>query len=132
MSIGLDKKLGKLGAVPRRSPEQITTHLCRAERTAFENYARIFALDPASLLGLLLARELRSPRLRLLLETDVPPNRSRATKVTAHGRDLELRRGVAAMAADCGQSVSHVCAVLVRAELRDRWLENVWMTRFES
>lgn len=115
----------------RVDPPQITAHLCIAERTAFETYGSTFGLDPAPLLALLLARELRTPRLTQLLEADVPPNEPRKTKVTAHGRSDELREGVARMAADHGLSTSHVCAVIIRAELRERWLETA-MTRIES
>ena len=116
----------------RNTSTQITTHLCLAERNMFEGYARSFALDPAGLLALLLVRELRSPRLALLVKHDVPANEPRRSKVTAHALDENLHRKVLTMAANHGQSVSHACAVIIRAELTERWLERALMTRFES
>jgi hypothetical protein len=112
--------------------QQITAHLHATERAAFEAYARKFGLDPAGLLALLLARELRVARLASLLVSDVAPPDARGTKVTVHGRDALLREGVAALAAKNGVSVSLACAVLIRAELRESWLDRAVVTRFES
>lgn len=120
------------GRAGRKSAGQITAHLCASERAAFHAYAQTFALDPAGLLALLLSRELRIPRLVSLLEADKPPGKGRTTKVTAHGCGLELRRGLVDAATACGVSVSYACAVVIRAELRERWLERAIMTRFES
>jgi hypothetical protein len=63
---------------------------------------------------------------------DAPSSAARNMKVTVHGRDLQLRRSVIAMAAEHSTSVSSFCAVVIRAELRDRWLERALTTRFES
>jgi hypothetical protein len=119
-------------ALTPKDPPQITAHICASERAAFEAYARTFGLDPASLLALLLSRELRFARLGSLQENDMPSGEPRNMKVTVHGRDLGLRLGVMALAAACGTSISNVCAVVMRAELRDRWLERALATRFES
>jgi hypothetical protein len=116
----------------RKDPPQLTAHICAPERAEFETYARAFSLDPASLLALLLSRELRLARLKALMKIDDPSREPRDMKVTVHGRDLHLRRSVMAMAATCGTSVSNACAVVIRAELRDRWLETALTTRFES
>lgn len=83
----------------------------------------MFGLDAASLLALLLARELRIERLAVLLDNDLPSKASRDSKVTVHGRNTVLRNGIVARAEMCGTSVSNACAVLMRAEMRERWLE---------
>lgn len=110
----------------------MSAHICAAERAEFEAYAIMFGLDAASLLALLLARELRVERLAVLLDSDVPSKASRDSKVTVHGRNTELRTGVVARAEACGTSLSNACAVLMRAEMRERWLERSILTRFES
>lgn len=97
--------------------------MCAAERVEFEAYAAKFGLDAASLLALLLARELRIERLADLLHNDVPSKASRDSKVTVHGRDTALRNGIVARAEKCGTSLSNACAVLMRAEMHERWLE---------
>ncbi len=92
----------------------------------------MFGLDAASLLALLLTRELRVERLSALLDSDTPSKASRDSKVTVHGRDSALREGFFARAEACGTSLSNACAVLMRAEMRERWLERSISTRFES
>ncbi len=119
-------------AKTRRNPPQITAHVCAAERSAFEAYARSFGLDAAGLLALLLSREMRLGKILLLIEMDAPSPDPRNAKVTVHGRDLGLRRSVAAIAKTCDTSVSKVCAAVIRAELRDKWLDRALTTRFES
>ena len=116
----------------REDPPQITTHVCAAERTEFETYANAFGLDAAGLLALLLAREQRVGRLAALLDIDEPANATRDSKITVHGRDADLRGGIACAAVEAKTSVSRACAVLMRAELRERWLERSISTRFES
>ena len=111
---------------------QITAHLNEAERAQFKEYAAIFGLDPASLLVLLLAREDRVGRLATLLSTDRPLPGARKSKVTIHKKDPTLRERVSAMAGRHGTSVSHACAVLIRAESDEKWLEKVITTRIES
>lgn len=120
-------------SLPDRSTEaQTTTHIHASERALFAAYGRKFGLDPAGLLALLLAREMRVGRLGLLMKEDAPHPGPRRSKVTVHGRDTALREGVVAMAAKNGTSVSNACAVLIRAELIESWLERVITTRFES
>lgn len=111
---------------------QTTTHIHASERAAFAAYSRKFGLDPAGLLALLLSREMRIGRLGSLMKEDVPHFGPRRSKVTVHGRHSALRDGVVAMAATNGTSVSNACAVLIRAELTEGWLERVIATRFES
>lgn len=116
----------------RRDPPQISAHVCATERAEFEAYAATFGLDAAGLLALLLARELRVGRLAALLKNDLPTKASRDSKVTVHGRDAILREGIVARAGECGTSLSNACATLMRAEMRERWLERSISTRFES
>lgn len=92
----------------------------------------MFGLDAASLLALLLTREMRVERLADLLDSDVPSKASRDSKVTVHGRHAALRKWLVTRAGLCGTSLSNACAVLMRAELRERWLERSISTRFES
>jgi len=111
---------------------QTTTHIHSSERAAFAAYSRKFGLDPAGLLALLLVREMRVGRLGSLMKEDVPHPGPRRSKVTVHGRHSALRDGIVVMAAANGTSVSNACAVLIRAELTEGWLERVIATRFES
>ena len=110
---------------------QVTIRLSQQEKDEIEAYAQIFYLDAVGLLALLLAREVRVGRLRSLLENDVPPDVPRKTKVTVRLRENE-RAEVTSIAEALGQSQSHVGAVLVRAELAERWLESVCPTQIES
>lgn len=115
----------------RHDRPQISAHICAAERAAFETYATTFGLDAAGLLALLLVRELRVDRLADLLGGDRPLKAARDSKVTVHG-NVSLRASIAARAEKCGTSLSNACAVLMRAELRERWLERSIATRIES
>ena len=116
----------------RRDSTQITAHVCASERAGFEVYARRYGLDAAGLLALLLARELRIGRLHALIDSDTPTKASKKTKVTVHGREPGLRDGILARAVECGTSLSNACAVLMRAELSEQWLEQSIVTRSES
>lgn len=105
-----------------RRDKQINAYLAVSEREAFEAYAQNFYLDAAGLLALLLAREMRVGRLSELIHADVAPPANRDAKVTARLRcrdHAELTK----LAKDNSVSLSQVGALLVRAELRDLWLE---------
>ncbi|HET6523188.1 hypothetical protein [Sphingopyxis sp.] len=115
----------------RRSEYQATVYLTSVERTCFEQYARQFLLDAAGLLALLFGRELRVARLRELIPEDHAPDDARRSKVTAHV-DGAAHAALTALAQAHGKGLSQIGAVLVRAELRDRWLEQAYSTRFES
>lgn len=110
---------------------QLTAHLTRSEREEFEAYSHSLLLDPAGLLALLFAREMRLKRLSQLLEgDDLPPN-CKETKVTARIRPEEHAPLKEYVLSQC-ESVSHAGGVLIRAELDERWLECACSTRFES
>ena len=111
--------------VETRKPRtlQITGRLTSAERAAFDLHAREFGLDAAGLLVLLLFRELRVARLETLAGRHTAPTAGLDSKVTAHVRDAATRTGIRARAKCAGVSVSRACAVLVRTELAERWLE---------
>jgi hypothetical protein len=110
---------------------QVTSYLTTAEREQFERYARNFFLDAAGLLALLLARETRVGQLCALTKTDTAPQTSRNAKITARLK-AEEHAMLTKMAKDNGVSLSQAGAMLVRAELNVRWLENACSTRFES
>ncbi len=110
---------------------QANAYLSASEREAFEDYARKFFLDPAGLLALLLARELRVGHMAMLIGRDVVPPARRKAKVTARLTPQD-HAALTKMAEDNLVSLSHACAVLARAELRDQWLERAFATRFES
>lgn len=111
--------------------KQITAHITSAERASFEEYARTFHLDAAGLLALLFAREMRVGRLGDLIDKDASPRDIRDTKVTfrlnptAHAALLDFVKVSAG-------SVSLAGAAMIRAELNERLLERLWLTRNES
>lgn len=110
---------------------QANAYLSISERQAFVAYAQEFFLDPAGLLALLLVRELRLERLAELIDTDEAPPSNRTAKVTV--RLTPNDHGVLTkIAGDNSVSLSYICAVLARAELRERWLDQACSTRFES
>lgn len=115
----------------RRTEYQATVYLTSTERDSFEVYSRKFLLDAAGLLALLFGREMRVGRLRELIPRDVAPGGSRKHKITAHLKSPE-HAALTALAVKHGVSLSHIGAVLVRDELRDRWLERSCPTRLES
>ena len=115
----------------RPKENQTTVYLTSTERADFEAYGRKFCLDAAGLLALLFGREMRVGRLRELIPQDIVPHGTRKPKVTARLKASE-HEAVKALALHHDESVSLVGAVLVRAELKERWLENACATRFES
>lgn len=112
---------------------QITGHVRASEREQFERHARRFGLDVAALLTLLLVRQLRIGDVSRLDKAaeEVPDLFS---TVTAHVRDPQFKTDVQALAAGASVSVSRLCAVLVRSELREHWIERAISlpTQFES
>lgn len=114
-----------------KTSRQLTTHLARSERVAFEAYAQGFHLDPAALLALLFARELRIGRFRELLEKDEMPDVSKETKVTVRLKPADHMAISDQLLPQC-ESLSQAGGVLIRAELSERWLERVCSTLFES
>lgn len=114
-----------------KSVRQATVYLTSTERADFEFYATQYLLDAAGLIALLFAREIRVGQLCNLISRDVAPDGRRKTKVTAHLKETD-HASLAALAMEHNESVSQIGAVLVRAELRDRWLERSCATRFES
>lgn len=115
----------------RRIEHQATVYLTSTERAAFEAYGRQFFLDAAGLLALLFGREMRVERFRELYPKDVVPDGTRTPKVTARLKEAD-HAALKALALHYDESLSQIGAVLVRAELRDRWLERACSTRFES
>ncbi|MEG3148189.1 hypothetical protein U1839_26370 [Sphingomonas sp. RT2P30] len=112
-------------------PISTSVYVTAPERAAFEAYAQQFLLDPAGLLALLFAREMRVGRLRELIEKDVVPSGSRKPKITARLQASDHIQ-VRALAQEHNKSLSEAGAVLVRAELNEKWLHQALTTRFES
>jgi hypothetical protein len=105
---------------------QITGHLSQEERDRFEAYSRTCGLDAAGLLALLWARELRVARIPGLMSNAARSESMLDAKVTIHTRDERFREKVIAAAKQAHISVSNACALLVRAELDEKWLERVF------
>jgi len=104
---------------------QINGYVLPAERRAFEAYAARFGLDVATLLLILLIRELHVRRLESLRERYDVAALVEKEKVTAHIKVDSIKRGVADLARDSGLSESRLCAILVRAELMETWFESM-------
>lgn len=122
---------GDLDEFMAQTKHQVNTYVTPEERENFELYARNFLLDVAGLLILLFARETRVGQLRALTLTDVAPPASRNAKLSARLK-AEEHAMLTKMAKDNGLSLSKAGAMLVRAELKQRWLEKACATRFES
>ncbi len=103
---------------------QINGYVSSAERRSFEAYAASFGLDVATLLLLLLIRELRVHRLEALRTRYDCASLPEKEKVTAHIKVDAIKHGVATLAHENGLSESRLCAILVRAELVEKWLES--------
>ena len=115
----------------RRIEHQATVYLTSTERAAFEAYGRQFFLDAAGLLALLFGREMRVGQFRELILKDIIPDGTRTPKVTARLKNSE-HAALKALALQYDESLSQIGAVLIRSELKDRWLERACATRFES
>ena len=114
-----------------QADQQVNVYLSAEEKAAFETYARLYLLDGAGLMALLFAREIRVGRLRALAKEDNPPDAPRRSKVTfrASAANHEV---LTSHATEHRGGLSLAGATLVRAELRERWLEASITTRFES
>lgn len=99
---------------------QVNIYLSGTDREQFSMYAAQFGLDVTALGNLLLARELRVGRLGSLHSRACEERRGE--KITAH-MSAGKRGEFAALAKQLGLSVSEAGALLVRAELSERWLE---------
>jgi hypothetical protein len=102
---------------------QVTGYVSPLEREVFEAYATSFDLDVGTLMLLLIVRELQLARLALLRERFDTPEMPERTKVTAHAKSAAVKAGIIETARRASLSTSRVCAVLLRAELEERWLE---------
>jgi hypothetical protein len=98
-------------------------YLSSEERAAFQSYAGSMSLDASGLASLLLVRELRAKRLSTL-PAHRPPVPDRM-KVTAHLANADIKSAFAAHARERGQTPCSAAAQLFRAELRERWLEQI-------
>jgi hypothetical protein len=103
---------------------QVNGYVLPAERRAFEAYAARFGLDVATLLLLLLIRELRVRRLESLRARYDAASLAQKEKVTAHIKVDAIKQSVTNLARDSGLSESRLCAILVRTELAETWFES--------
>lgn len=104
--------------------KQVTGYVTPEEREAFEAYGAKFGLDVATLLLLLLIRELRVGRFERLRDRFDAPELPAKVKVTAHVKVATIKSGIMALATHASLSVSRICGILVRAELAEHWLES--------
>lgn len=99
---------------------RIYIYLTRTDRERFESYADQFGLDVPALSNLLLERELRIERLGGLLHQGCDGPRDE--KIAVHMSD-NRRDEFAFRAKSNGLSLSEAGAILVLAELDEKWLE---------
>lgn len=105
---------------------QIIGYLAEDEKAELASYAAGFGLHLSSLALLLVRRELYRNRLgQLARDTQLIPLATSGPKVAARfpsaGTRAEFGRHVAA----AGLKMTPALALLLRAELRERWLEGV-------
>jgi hypothetical protein len=99
---------------------RVYIYVTGTDRERFACYAARFGLDVTALSNLLLERELRVGRLGNLRYEG--GKRPRDEKITAHMSDSR-RSEFASHAAENGLSISEAGAVLMLAELDEKWLE---------
>lgn len=102
---------------------QINAYMTPGEHAAVVAYAGEFGLDAGALAHLLFRRELRLGRLSELAEHPGLGGGTASMKVTAHGADSDLKARLQDHARQSGLSLSRACALILNAELKERWLE---------
>jgi hypothetical protein len=104
---------------------QIGCYLLRAEADALTAYARSLELSRPKLCALLVLRAVRAPKLAVLYEHQRGSESKRgAVRVTTRVDDHEVKRRFATAAAAAGLGSDDAAAIVFRAELDERWLEN--------
>jgi hypothetical protein len=98
-------------------------YLTSEEDAQFRRYAKARGLDATALASVLLLRELRLHRLEIsrFSATDSLGHRDR--KVTAHLPTQAEKEAFVAHARNCGLKPATAAAILLRAELTERWLD---------
>lgn len=102
---------------------QLNINVTRTERERFDSYAAEFGLDRTGLANLLLYRELRVGRICRKEATRSRGGQRRNARITAHLPDGRWERFVARAEA-AKMSNSTAGALVLLAELEERWLEN--------
>lgn len=112
---------------------QILGYLSPEAHTAFVAYALAYGLDVTALANLLIARELRAPRLgALTLEPAPAPPLKVRCKVVAHAPEV-TKAAFSTHSAKFGLKPSTAAAILFRTELEERWLaHHVLVKTFDS
>lgn len=102
---------------------QITGYLTPVQAAAFQDLAASGGLDVSALANLLIVRELRVNRLRILkADFDADLGQGERMKITAHQRFDVTKEAFSAHAAATGLKPGPAAAILFRAELKERWL----------
>jgi hypothetical protein len=102
---------------------QITAYLPARDATAFQAYAASFGLDKSGLANLLIRREIANRRLPELLAFHHHVPRAACIKITAHLPNDEVKSAFAAAAEAAKLKPGAAAAMLFRAELEERTLE---------
>lgn len=104
------------------APTQQQGYLTLAEDAEFRTYAKQHELPAAALGRLLLIRELKLQRLGSLLLNPIPQQGKGRRKVTVHLTNRDLKRAFAERARNIGLTPTAAAAVILRAELSEKWL----------
>ena len=103
---------------------QIGGWLRPSEKDALYDYLKQFGIRPTAAATLLIVRELRCKRLPKLRELYAAPNGVGRKRLTAHQPDGKLKQAFEEHAAAFGMEPNPAAAILFRAELQERWLQN--------
>lgn len=106
---------------------RVGAYLLPDEKKDFDRYAKQFHIRPATLVSLLVVRELRRKRLRKLSSTFSSMEAGRA-RVTGQ-RDLPLKKAFEKHADKAGLKPDPAATILLRAELSERWLKAAMIAR---
>ena len=110
--------------------KQIAGYVDIEERARFALYCSAYGISASFLLNLLVRRELEFDRLGILCNAHLRRSCSRkGAKVIAHLENSILNEHFAEHAKAYGLSVASAAAVLVRAELSERWFDQAFRLR---
>jgi hypothetical protein len=103
---------------------QIGGYLQPDEHARFKAYANGLGLSESALANLLIVREIRCKRLRVLKGKYLTgtPSESRQ-RVTAHRSDAVMKSAFLTRSGEEGLKPDQAASILYRAEISERWLE---------
>ena len=113
---------------------QIIGYLTFEEAAEFDRYASNLRLDRTALANLLIVRELRCDRLRLLSTIfDCKVSNGGKTKIVAHQSDGSTKAAFKCHVESHGLKPGRSAAILFRAELKEHWLlTSIDICKFDS